>query len=59
MEEGADKTLAQIQFNYQRQIAEVTKFGNELVKAQKDAEEKAWKAANPNWEKEGKIFVKK
>ena len=55
MEEGADKTLAQIQFNYQRQIAEVTKFGNELVKAQKDAEEKAWKAANPNWEKEGKI----
>lgn len=56
MEEGADKTLAQIQFNYQRQIAEVTKFGNELVKAQKDAEEKAWKAANPNWEKEGKIF---
>lgn len=56
MEEGADKTLAQIQFNYQRQIAEVTKFGNELVKVQQDAEEKAWKAANPNWEKEGKIF---
>jgi len=56
MEEGADKTLAQIQYNYQRQIAEVTKFGNELVKAHQDTEEKAWKAANPNWEKEGKIF---
>lgn len=56
MEEGADKTLAQIQYNYQRQIAEVTKFGNELVKAHRDTEEKAWKAANPNWEKEGKIF---
>lgn len=57
MEEGADKTLAQINLNYDKRENEIMRRGEELLKIQQDMEQKVWEAENPNWEKKGMDFT--
>jgi hypothetical protein len=57
MKDGTDKTIAQIELDYDRRENEIIKKGRELIKAQHDIEHDAWLAANPDWKKKGMTFA--
>lgn len=57
MKEGSDKRIAQLRLDYKKQTQEVTKLGEVFLKAQQEIERKAFEAANPKAEEEGKAFT--
>lgn len=56
MKEGSDKRIAQLRLDYKKRTQEVTKLGEEFLKAQQEIERKAFEAANPKAKEEGKTF---
>lgn len=48
MEDGSEKTLAQIRLDYDKRIAEVQKYERDLILKIQKAEKEEWEKANPN-----------
>lgn len=57
MEEGADKELAQIQLNYERQYKEIADRERWLLEKIQEEEKKRWEKDNPDYEKKGMKFT--
>jgi tape measure domain-containing protein len=53
MEEGTEKTIKQIELDYDKEIAEIAKKADELIKQQQEIERRQWEAANPKWKETG------
>lgn len=56
MKEGIGKTLAQIELDYDQQIAAVSDREEEMIEKLRDLKEKEWEAANPTKKNNGEKF---
>jgi hypothetical protein len=52
-DDGIEKTVAQIEVEYDARIAKVAKESAGLIKAQNDINRKEWEAAHPTWKEDG------
>jgi hypothetical protein len=56
MNEGFAKENAQLEFNYHKQLQEITNMESEMVEKLRDYEQKKWEQENPEAKKQGKAF---
>lgn len=59
MKDGIDKVLAQNELNHKREISDIERQKQDLLKAIQDQERTIWEAKNPDWEKKGLKFTPK
>lgn len=57
MEDGTEKTLAQITLDYDKREQEIIRRGEELIKQQQEIERKIWETENPKWKDKGMVFT--
>lgn len=57
MEDGYAKKQAQIEANYNKEIAKIKEKGDELLKIQQKIAYNQWLIANPDWKKKKKTFA--
>lgn len=59
MKDGIDKVLAQNELNHKRELLDIERQKQDLLKAIQDQERTIWEAKNPDWEKNGLRFTPK
>ena len=57
--DGIDKILAQNELNHKRELLNIERQKQDLLKAIQDQERTIWEAKNPDWEKQGLKFTPK
>lgn len=59
MQDGIEKVLAQNDLNHKRELSDIERQKQDLLKAIQDQERTIWEAKNPDWGKKGLKFTPK
>jgi len=57
MDKGAEKILAQNELNYIKEVEQITRQKENLLKQIQEQEKTIWESQNPDWEKKGMKFT--